>query len=115
MPAHHFTVVDDLTEREAAVLDYLARTLRPGFCPSREEISRAAGLGGRGYHVNKILDSLEQKAYVSLAHGRSRAITLLRRPDGRPFRFETIWVPLVGLIGASHPRLTATQTGQCLC
>ena len=109
MPAHHFTVVDDLTEREAAVLDYLARTLRPGFCPSREEISRATGLGGRGYHVNKILDSLEQKGFVSLAPGRSRAITLLRRPDGRPFRFETIWVPMVGLIGASHPRQTATQ------
>lgn len=109
MPAHHFAVAEDLTEREAIVLDYLVRTLRPGFCPSREEISRAAGLGGRGYHINKILDSLEQKTYVTLAHGRSRAITLHRRPDGRPFRFETIWVPVVGLIGASHPRLTATQ------
>lgn len=108
MPAHHATLADDLTEREAAVLDYLTRTLRPGFCPSREEISRATGLGGRGYRVNKILDDLEQKGYVELVPGRSRAITPLRRPDGRPFRFETLRVPL-GLIGASRPRQTATQ------
>ena len=92
------------------MLDHLARTLRPGFCPGREELSRAAGLGGRGYRISKVLESLEQKGFLRLAPGCSRAITLLRRPDGRPFRFETVWVPMVGLIGASHPRQTATQT-----
>ena len=109
MPALSFTISDDLTPLEAAVLDSLVRTLRPGFCPSREELSRSVGLGGRGYHINKILEGLEQKRYVKLAPGRSRAISLLRRPDGRPFSFETIWAPVVGLIGASRPRQTATQ------
>jgi len=109
MPAQHFAISDELTELETSVLDFLARTLRPGFCPSREELSRAAGLGGRGYRISKILESLEQKNFLRVAPGCSRAITLLRRPDGRPFRFETVWVPMIGLIGASQPRQTATQ------
>ena len=109
MPAQHFAISEELTELETSVLDYLARTLRPGFCPSREELSRAAGLGGRGYRISKILESLEQKGFLRVTPGCSRAITLLRRPDGRPFRFETVWVPMIGLIGASQPRQTATQ------
>jgi len=110
MPALNLTLSDELSELEVRVLDYLVRTLRPGFCPSREELSRAAGLGGRGYRISKILESLEQRGFLRLAPGCSRAITLLRRADGRPFRFETVWVPMVGLIGASRPRQTATQT-----
>jgi len=110
MPALNLTISDELTELETRVLDHLVRTLRPGFCPSREELSRAAGLGGRGYRISKLLESLEQKDFLRLARGRSRAITLLRSADGRPFRTETVRVPLVGLIGASLPRQTATQT-----
>ena len=110
MPVQHFAIADELTELEARVLDHLARTLRPGFCPSREELSQAAGLGGRGYRINKLLECLEQKGFLRLSPGCSRAITLLRRPDGRAFRLETVWVPMVGLIGASHPRQTAVQT-----
>jgi len=85
MPALHFTISDELTELEARVLDHLARTLRPGFCPSREELSRAAGLGGRGYRISKILEGLEQKGFLQLIPGCSRTITLLRRPDGHRF------------------------------
>ena len=106
---NNIAISDELTELEARVLDRLARTLRPGFCPSREELSRAAGLGGRGYRITKVLDSLEQGGFIRLARPLCRAITVLRWPDGRPFRFETVWVPVVGLIGASHPRQTATQ------
>ena len=69
MPALNLTVSDELSELEARVLDHLARTLRPGFCPSREELSRAAGLGGRGYRISRILESLEQKGFLRLAPG----------------------------------------------
>ena len=89
MPALNFGYADELTEREAAVLDYLIHTLRPGFCPSREESSQAVGLGRRGYHIAKLLDSLADKRYMRLEPGRSRAITVLRRPDGRRFSFDT--------------------------
>jgi repressor LexA len=45
-----------------------------------------------------------------LTPNRSRAITLLRRADGRPFSFDSIWAPVVGVIGASRPRETAVQS-----
>jgi repressor LexA len=85
------------------VLNYLIHTLRPGFCPSREELSQAVGLGRRGYHIAKLLDSLADKRYIRLEPGRSRAITMLRRPDGRRFSFDTVWAPLAGQIVASAP------------
>ncbi|MCX6030564.1 MAG: hypothetical protein NT169_14855 [Chloroflexi bacterium] len=110
MPALTNAIANDLSEVEVRVLDHLARTMRPGFCPSREELSRAAGLGGRGYHINNVLRGLDERQYVRLEPGRSRSITLLRSADGRPFRVETLWVPMVGLIGASPLRQTAVQT-----
>jgi repressor LexA len=103
MPALPFGYADDLTELEAAALAYLVRTARPGFCPSREEISQAVGLGGRGYHITRLLDGLAEKGYIRLEPGRFRAISVLRRPDGRRFSFDTIWAPLVGQIVASKP------------
>lgn len=62
MPAHQDAIADDLTELEAAALDYLVRTARPGFCPSHKEISRAVGLGGRGCRIVGQLNSLMEKA-----------------------------------------------------
>jgi repressor LexA len=72
-------------------------------------LSRAAGLGGRGYRINSILKSLDEREYVKLEPGRSRTITLLKTADGRPFRFGTRWIPVAGRIGASHLRETAVQ------
>jgi repressor LexA len=109
MQSMTFAISDDLTELEATVLDYLIRSMRPGLCPSREELSQATGLGRRGYHINKILASLEEKGYLRLTPGRSRAITPLRRPDGRRFSFDTLWAPLVGQIVASEPLPAAGQ------
>jgi repressor LexA len=103
MAAFDSEVPAELTEIEVKALDYLDRTLRPGFCPSREEISRALGLGARGYHVTRLLSSLLDKGYISLLPGRSRAIRLLKRADGRPVQPGAVWVPLVGQVVAGAP------------
>ncbi len=103
MPALTFATREELNALEVVVLEHLARALRAGWCPSREELSQAAGLGGRGYHINSVLESLETKGYVALAPGRSRAISLLRTADGRPFRSSTVWVPLLGKVAAGQP------------
>jgi repressor LexA len=100
---------DELSELEARVVAHLERTLRPGFCPSLEELSRAAGLGSRGYRITQLLEGLEERGFLCRTPGQSRSITLLRRTDGRPFSFNTVWAPIVGLIGASRPRETAVQ------
>ncbi len=103
MPALHFTYNDDLTPLEAAALGFLVGTLHPGYCPSREEISQAIGLGRRGYHITKLLEGLADKGYIRLKPGCSRAITVLRHPDGRRFSHGTVWVPLAGQIVAGQP------------
>jgi repressor LexA len=109
MPALLNTIAEDLTELETFVLDFLAHKVRPGYCPSREELSRAADLGGRGYRITKLLESLSDKDYIALSPGRSRAISVIKRPDGRPFSFDTVWVPVVGLIVASQPLPSADE------
>jgi repressor LexA len=103
MPALNMSYADDLNELEAATLEFLAARARGGSCPSREEISRAVGLGGRGYRVSRLLDGLEDKGYIRLGRGQSRAISVVRRPDGRPFSIGSVWVPVLGQIVASAP------------
>jgi repressor LexA len=110
MPALTFSIMEELTQIEVIVLEHLAQGIRQGYCPSREELSRAAGLGHRGYHINKVLESLTAKGYIEVERNRARAIQLRRTADGRPFSKETRWVPLVGQIVAGRPADVAVQT-----
>ncbi len=100
---------NDLNPVEVRVLDYLARTLRPGFCPSREELSQAAGLGNRGSSITSTLQRLEAKGYLELGRGRSRSITLHRTADGQHFSSETVWVPIADA-PAGEPTRPASGT-----
>jgi repressor LexA len=102
---------EELNTVEIKVLDYLARTLRPGFCPSREELSQAAGLGKRGSSIVATLRKLEAKGYLDLDRGRTRSITLHRTADGRRFSADTVWVPLAGHGGGETPQKAVSIPG----
>ncbi len=110
--------INDLNPIEVRVLDYLAQTLRPGFCPSREELSQAAGLGNRGSSINSTLQRLEAKGYLELGRGRSRSITLHRTADGQRFGGDTVWVPVAEPPAVDHPRkpepISAGEVGEAI-
>ena len=92
-----------LTRREARVVEHLERQLRRLKVPSVEELARAAGLSSRGYGITSILDSLEDKSYITRERGKKRSLRLLNCGDGQPFNPETIRVPLAGQIAAGEP------------
>ena len=92
-----------LMEKEARVVNYLERELRRLRVPSCAEMARAAGLSSKGYGIATILDSLEDKGYVSRERGKRRSLRLLYTADGQPFNPETVRVPLVGCIAAGEP------------
>jgi len=92
-----------LTETEAKVVNFLERELRRLRVPSCDEMSRAAGFSSKGYGIAHVLDSLEEKGYLSRERGKQRSVRLLYTADGRPFNPETVRVPLLGRIAAGEP------------
>jgi repressor LexA len=102
---------EELNAVEVKVLDYLARRLRQGLCPSREELSQAVGFGKRGSSIVSTLRGLQAKGYLELGQGRSRSITLHRTADGRRFSPDTVWVPLSGHVPGESQRQPANPPG----
>jgi len=92
-----------LTETEVKVVDFLERELRRLRVPSYDEMCHAAGFSSKGYSIAHVLDSLEDKGYVSRERGKRRTVRLLYTADGQPFNPETVRVPLVGCIAAGEP------------
>lgn len=98
-------LVEPLTDMEKRTLEVLTRRLeRDTIVPSYDEICQAVGLKSRGYRIYSLLDSLEEKGYIERLAGQSRAIRVLYRSDGQPFRLgATVQVPVKGLIAAGLP------------
>lgn len=95
-----------------------------GYGPSRREIGKAVGLASPS-SVSYQLRRLEEKGYLSLGPGRSRAIMLLRpaepavrdQPDPVPEAardHRLAQVPLVGRIAAGRPILAAEMVEDVL-
>ena len=104
-----------LTERQAQVLQMIRKFLfLHGFSPTRAEIGRALELKHQS-SVDNHLHALAKKGWLSLEHGRERAIRLLREGaplyepedfcrdsgmlgiDDRPFTREPTWIQCSGL------------------
>lgn len=105
----------ELTERQAQVLQTIRNFLfYHGFCPTRAEIGKAVGLKNQS-GVDNHLHALARKGWLTLEHGRERAIRLLRegvpfyepehfcrdsgtlRTDDGPFTREPKWIQCSGL------------------
>ena len=103
-----------LTERQAEVLRTLIRWMREhGYPPSMPELGHEVGLASTR-SVSDHLVRLEELGFIRRHRDQSRAIEILREPDGafaspRPARVSTdrIEVPIVGEVAAGNPILAA--------
>lgn len=96
-----------LTPLEKRVVDTLETRLRQeAISPSNDELCQAIGLT-RGYRINRLLNSLEEKGYLTRKRGRARSLRLLARSCGRPIARHSapavVEIPVLGLIAAGHP------------
>jgi repressor LexA len=100
-------VPEDLTGRQAKILEYLVDTLRKrGYPPSVREIGSAVGLSSSST-VHAHLAQLEAKGFIKRNPTRSRAIELVDKAlYSRPSK-ETLNVPLVGRVTAGTPVLAS--------
>lgn len=108
-----------LTERQAAVLDFIATHISDtGFPPTIREIGDHLGISSTN-GVNDHLKALERKGYLSREDAKSRAIRPLFDPEGNSFDHlvtsdeppvldDVHQIPIVGRIAAGSP-ITALE------
>lgn len=99
------TLVEPLTDLERHALDFVTKEFRKRqIIPNTEEIARGAGLSSKGYHIQKVLSSLEEKGYLERQPGKARSLRVLYTSNGLPFRLgQTVEIPLKGVIAAGFP------------
>lgn len=97
--------MDDLSPRQAEVLDYIATTIQSsGIPPTYREIGDAleiASTNGVADHVK----ALVRKGYVSKAVSGSARGLRLTQSASPVARGETVSVPVVGMVAAGAPIL----------
>jgi repressor LexA len=108
--AFHFKegfIVEDLTERQREILDYIKREVeKKGYPPSVREIGEAVGLSSSS-SVHAQLEKLEVLGYLRRDPTKPRAIEVLGTMYGREeFRYkDLVNVPIVGMVTAGEPIL----------
>jgi repressor LexA len=99
MGVNIYTMNEQLTDRQAAVLDYIRQHLAAhGYSPSIPEIMAAFGLASPN-GVAKHLQALAEKGEITLAPGRRRGIQLREWLPSS----QTLRLPLVGQVAAGQP------------
>ena len=106
----------NLTHRQNQVLSFVLQALRKrALPPTRAEIATAMGFAVAA-SAQEHLQALERKGYIAIAPGQSRALTVLKNPDGSPYQ-QTIGtvsgafnkprsearLPIVGSVRAGQP------------
>lgn len=97
-------VYNDLTARQAAILDYIKLEIKTkGYPPAVREIGSAVGLSSPST-VHSHLNTLEQLGYIRRDQSKPRALEVL--DDGSMLDFpvkEMVDVPILGSICAGQP------------
>jgi repressor LexA len=102
----------DLTERQEEILRSLIRWMREhGYPPTIRELGREVGLASTR-SVSDHLVRLEELGFIRRHRDQSRAIEILREPDGAftvprvgQASIDRIEVPIVGEVAAGNPIL----------
>ena len=108
----------DLSDRQAAVLDYIKQTLQTkGYPPTVREITEAVGLKSPAT-THSHLKKLEDKGYIKRDSSKQRALEIVdfQRPSDRDNEYftgqnnkELAEVPLLGSIAAGLPLFAEEQ------
>jgi len=76
----------NLTHRQNQVLSFVIQTLhKRGLPPTRAEIAVAMGFAVAA-SAQEHLQALVRKDYIAIEPGQSRALTVLKNPDGSPYQ-----------------------------
>lgn len=86
--------MDELTDRQRAILDFVAQCIDAGLPPTLAEIAGAFGIR-HACGVTKHMKALEAKGYLALTPGTARGMRLLA-PTG---------LPVIGRVAAGQPIL----------
>ena len=91
--------MSELTDRQQAVLDFIAERIRNDrLPPTVAEIALAFGIGGHAAH--KHLQALDAKGALTLLPGKARGIRL---PGARSKRPDLLTLPILGRVAAGAP------------
>ena len=106
----------NLTHRQNQVLSFVLQALRKrALPPTRAEIATAMGFAVAA-SAQEHLQALVRKGYIAIAPGQSRALTVLKNPDGSPYQQSVAAasvalnkpksearLPIVGSVRAGQP------------
>src|ERR671925_1238382 len=96
---------DELTERQAKILEYIRYVTRVrNYPPSVREIGEAVGLSSSST-VHNHLTQLERKGLIRRDASKSRTVQLVEEGGLEEKRRNVVPVPLVGHVAAGQPIL----------
>jgi repressor LexA len=96
---------DELTERQAKILEYIRYVTRVrNYPPSVREIGEAVGLSSSST-VHNHLNQLERRGMIRRDPSKSRTVQLVTDEDSDEQRRNAVSVPIVGHVAAGTPIL----------
>lgn len=100
--------MQDLTDMQRKIYDYIKEEIRKGITPSIREIGKAVGLSSTS-SIHLHLNSLERKGYIRRPKSKKRCIEIL---DNSFYEYDEISsapeysnIPIIGTVAAGSPIL----------